>query len=162
MRPKRIPACGRTRARHRRALRLPHFKHVAFVLDPHAPVAAYELLAGDGQHELAVRGSVSEEPRAGAVVEPSNDDALLRLALPVEDDGVSFDRRIAFGPLDERRALGCVDLSLVDSSISAAPVALGPPAAVNARRMLRREPAEACNETIFAGRLPNMLGHRRD
>src|SRR3989442_2688496 len=98
-------------ARTRRALRLPHCKHVAFVLDPHAPVAAYKLLAGDGKHELGVRGSVSEEPRAGAVVEPSNDDALLRLALPVEDDGVSFDRRIAFGPLDERRALGCVDLS---------------------------------------------------
>src|SRR5881397_1423503 len=92
-------------ARNRRALRLLHFKHVASVLDPHAPVAAYKLLAGDGQHELAVRGSVSEEPRAGAVVEPSNDDDLLGLALPVEDDGVSFNPRIAFGLFDELRAL---------------------------------------------------------
>src|SRR2546427_2065343 len=119
-------------ARHRRALRLPHFKHVAFVLDPHAPVAAYKLLAGDGQHELAVRGSVSEEPRGRAVFEPSNDDALLRLALPVEDDGVSFDQSIPFGPLDERRASGRVDLSGGRILNSTTPVALVRAGAVNA------------------------------
>src|SRR2546426_11952000 len=92
---------------------LTRLKHVPHIVGPYTPKAAHKLLPRHRQHQVAVRRRVREEPFAGAVVEPSDDDALLGLAITVEDDGVRLDGRLPFRRLDEGRALHRIDLSLI-------------------------------------------------